>query len=131
MSKLADFLCENVVDDITDDVLISNRIPFKFKIKAMTSKEFNRYRKMATKINAKSKTADFDNAKLVEQIVINHTIEPDFRDASAIKKVGCVTPEQYLNKVLLAGEVEELNQRIQVLSGFDIDINEAVDEAKN
>ncbi len=131
MSTLTDFLCEHTVDGITEEVVISKRIPFKFKIKAMRSDEFNRYRKLATKINAKTKSADFDAQKLTEQIVINNTVEPDFRDAEAIKKVGCTTPEQYLNKVLLAGEVEELNQQIQALSGFDLDINEAVEEAKN
>ena len=131
MSKLSDFLCENLVDDVTEEVTISARIPFKFKIRAVSSTEFNSYRKKATKVNLKTKQAEFDPAILTQQIVINHTVEPNFRDAECIKKVGCVTPEQYLNKVLLAGEVEELNQAIQKLSGFDLDINEAVEEAKN
>lgn len=131
MSKLTEFLCENVVEGLTEEVTISNRIPFKFKISAMTSEQFNSYRKMATTINTKTKSASFDSKKLTEQMVINHTVDPDFRDADSIKKLGVMTPEQYLNKVLLAGEVEELSQAIQKLSGFNLDIDEAVEEAKN
>lgn len=129
MSKLSEFLCENIVDGVTDEVTISNRIPFKFKITAMTNTQFNTYRKMATRI--KGKSATFDTAKLTEQIVINHTVEPNFRNAEDIKKVGATTPEQYLNKVLLAGEVATLSEKIQELSGFDIDLDEAIEEAKN
>lgn len=131
MGKLADFLCEHTVENITDDVVISNRIPFKFKIRAMNSEEFNSYRKLATNFDVKRKKASFDSKKLNEQIIINHTVDPDFRNAEDIKRVGCTTPEQYMNKVLLAGEAEELSQQIQSLSGFDLDINEAVEEAKN
>lgn len=131
MSRLADFLCEHTVENITDEVVISNRIPFKFKIRAMNSEEFNSYRKLATNFDVKRKKASFDSKKLNEQIIINHTVDPDFRNAEDIKKVGCTTPEQYMNKVLLAGEAEELSQQIQSLSGFDLDINEAVEEAKN
>lgn len=131
MGRLADFLCEHTVENITDDVVISKRIPFKFKIRAMNSEEFNSYRKLATNFDVKRKKASFDSKKLNEQIIINHTVDPDFRNADDIKKVGCTTPEQYMNKVLLAGEAEELSQQIQSLSGFDLDINEAVEEAKN
>ena len=131
MGRLADFLCEHTVENITDEVVISNRIPFKFKIRAINSEEFNSYRKLATSFDVKRKKASFDSKKLNEQIIINHTVDPDFRNAEDIKRVGCTTPEQYMNKVLLAGEAEELSQQIQSLSGFDLDINEAVEEAKN
>lgn len=131
MSKLSQFLIENPVEGITDEVIISNRIPFKFKIKGMSGEDFAQYRKQAVKINAKTQNASFDSKLLTELMVINNTIEPDFRNAADIEAAGCHTPAQYLYKVLLAGEIEELSQRIQKLSGLNVDLEEKVEEAKN
>ena len=131
MSALLDFLVENPVDDVTEQVVISQRLAkFPFTIKAMSGTEFSAYQKRATKYS-KSKKVEFDSKLFNEQVVINHTVEPNFRDAEAIKKAGCLTPEQFLYRSLLAGEIAELAERISALSGFDADIEAVVDEAKN
>ncbi len=131
MSKLSQFLLEHPVENIQTEVRISNRIPFKFKIKGMTGEEFASFRKQAVKIDAKKKDVSFDSKKLTELVIINCTLEPDFRNAEDLAAAGCTTPTQYLYKVLLAGEIEELNQQIQKLSGLDVDLEDKVDEAKN
>lgn len=131
MSILLDFLAENPVDGITSQVVVSQRLAkFPFTIKAMSGPEFSNYQKRATKYS-KSKKVEFDSKLFNEQVVINHTIEPNFRDAEAIKKAGCLTPEQFLYRSLLAGEIAELAEQISALSGFDTDIETVVDEAKN
>ena len=131
MSMLLDFLVENPVDDVTEQVVISQRLAkFPFTIKAMSGTEFSAYQKRATKYS-KSKKVEFDSKLFNEQVVINHTVEPNFRDAEAIKKAGCLTPEQFLYRSLLAGEIAELAERISALSGFDADIEAVVEEAKN
>lgn len=137
MSTLQDFLNSNPIDDLTHDVPISDRFKdkngklLKFKIKVMDSDQYEEYRKKALTINVKQKKADLNLQKLNSLMVINHTIEPNFKDAESIKKVGCATPEQYLNKVLLPGEIQDLASEIQTLSGFNKDIGELVEEAKN
>jgi hypothetical protein len=131
MSKLLDFLVANPVDDVTSEVIVSARLKeFPFKIKAMTGPEFSEYTKLATRIG-KHKKVEFDNKIFNEQVVLNHTIEPSFRDAESIKKAGCITPEQFMYKSLLAGEISELSQQISMLSGFDKDMDDLVEEAKN
>lgn len=131
MSKLSQFLIEHPVEDVKAEVKISNRIPFDFKIKGMTGEEFAQYRKAATKISAKKQDVSFDSKLLTELIVINNTIEPDFRKAEDLAAAGCNTPAQYMYKVLLAGEIEELSQQIQKLSGLNVDLEEKIEEAKN
>ena len=139
MSSLQEFLNCNPVDNLTEEVVISDRFKdkdgnlLKFKIRAMTNDEFEEIRKKATKMDLRKGKRNIDfNAKVFnEQVVINFTIDPDFKNAESIKKVGCMAPEQYLNKVLLAGEISELAQQIQSLSGFDKDMDELVEEAKN
>ncbi len=138
MSKLQAFLNQNVVDDITEEVMISERFKdeggsiLKFKIKAMTNSEFELARKKALSMKMKKGgSVEFDNQKFNEHIVINHTADPNFKDAESIKELGCITPEQYLNRVLLAGEIAELADRIRQLSGFDKTFEEDIEDAKN
>ncbi|MGE7718046.1 phage tail assembly chaperone [Priestia megaterium] len=134
--NLQDFLNANPVDNLTEDVAISPRFKdekgnqLKFTIKAMTPAEFEDIRKKSTQIK-KGKKVEFDNQLFNLSIAINHTVNPDFRNAESIKKLGLATPEDYVQKVLLAGELSTLVQKINELSGFDVAMNDLVDEVKN
>ncbi|MNW41167.1 Phage XkdN-like protein [compost metagenome] len=134
--SLQDFLNANPVDNLTEEVVVSPRFKdadgnwFKFTIKAMTNAEFDEIRKVATQMK-KGRKVEFDAQKFNLQMVINHTVNPNFKHAESIQNMGCTTPEQYVQRVLLAGEVTTLSSKIQELSGFDIEIPELVDEAKN
>lgn len=139
MSSLQEFLNANPVDNLVQEVVISDRFKdkegnlLKFKIKAMTNEEFEAARKKATRLNLQKgkRQMEFDARTFNEAVVINNTIDPDFKNAESIKSLGVLTPEQYLNKVLLAGEIAELSQQIQILSGFDKDVNALAEEVKN
>lgn len=131
MSALLDFLTENPIDNVTEKVTVSQRLKaYPFTIRAMTSPEFSDYQKAATSFG-RHKKVDFNTAKFSELVVLNHTVEPNFRNAESIKKAGCLTPEQFLYKSLLAGEISELSQHISELSGFDNDMEDLVEEVKN
>ena len=131
MSNLMQFLIDNPVDNLTDEVVVSPRLAkFPFKIKGMTGPEFSEYQKLSTKIG-RHKKVEFDSRLFNELVVLNHTMEPNFRDAESIKKASCQSPEQFLYKSLLAGEIAELSQQISSLSGFDRDMEDTVEEAKN
>lgn len=133
---LQDFLNENLTEGITADVVVSNRFKdkegnvFKFKIKAQDADSFADAQKAATAINRKTKDVSVDQIKLMVKTVVDCTIEPNFRDAASIKKTGCTNAEQYLNKVLLVGEISNLYNEISKLSGFE-PMQDLVDEAKN
>lgn len=135
MSKLTDFLLNNTVENLTEEVIVSDRFKvdgeiLKFKIKAVNPEEFSDLQKQCTKIGKKGKM-NFDSKMFNEQLIINYTVDPNFKEAEVIKKAGCMTPEQLVNKVLLAGEVATLVEEISALSGFDKDLEELREEAKN
>lgn len=131
MSTLTQFLIENPVDNLTAEIVVSGRLAkFPFTIKAMTGPEFSEYQKLATRVG-KNKKVEFNTKVFQELVVLNHTVEPNFRDADSIKKAGCATPEQFLYKSLLAGEIAEIAQQVSSLSGFDKDTDETIEEAKN
>lgn len=131
MSKLLDFLIENPVDNLRAEVIVSPRLAkYPFIIKGISGHDFSEYQRMSTEVGRHNKVK-FNSKLFNEQLILNHTIEPNFRDADAIKKAQCQTPEQFLYKSLLAGEISELAQQISALSGFDRDMEDMVEEAKN
>lgn len=135
MSKLTDFLLNNTVENLTEEVIVSDRFKvdgeiLKFKIKAVNPDEFSDLQKQCTKVGKKGKV-NFDSKMFNEQLIINYTVDPNFKNAEVVKKAGCMTPEQLVNKVLLAGEVATLVEEISALSGFDKDLEELREEAKN
>lgn len=135
MSKLTDFLLNNTVENLTEEIIVSDRFKvdgeiLKFKIKAVNPDEFSDLQKQCTKVGKKGKV-NFDSKMFNEQLIINYTVDPNFKDAEVVKKAGCMTPEQLVNKVLLAGEVATLVEEISALSGFDKDLEELREEAKN
>lgn len=136
MGALQDFLNANTIDNIIEEVVVSDRFRdkdgnlLKFKVKAMTEDEYEEARRGATKIGKKGKT-EFDERKFSYAVLTNNVIEPCFKDPESMKKVGCVTSEQYISKVLLAGEISTLVSEITRISGFGTDTDELINEVKN
>jgi len=130
---LTQFLAENPVNDITADVYVSKRFQdagFAFKIRAMSGQEFSAYQKQATAVG-RHKKVNFDSSLFNELVVLNHTVEPNFKDANMLAQCGCATPEQFLYSRLKAGEIVDLANKISALSGFDVEQSELVEEVKN
>lgn len=136
MTTLQEFLNQNPVEGMTKKVPVSERIKdkngklFEFEIKSISQREVRALRTKHTKINKKGRQ-ETDNEALNEEIVIECTVNPNLKDAESIKAMGCTTPSQYLNKVLLAGEVTNLCQAILDFSGFGTSIDELAEEVKN
>lgn len=129
--SLADFLMENPIDEIIQEIIISKRLlNFPFEIKAMTSRQMEEIQKRTTAIS-KTKGVDFDTAKFNELVITKQTVSPDLTDVDFLSKVNCKTPSDFLDKHLTAGEVAKLAEEILKLSGFDQDLDSLVGEAKN
>jgi len=135
MSELKDFLKSNVVKDLTEEVIISDRfkdkdgIILKFKIKALSDNDYSELQKSCMKCSKKG-VREFDNGRFRRMLVILGTVDPNFEDAVSVKELGLVTPEDYVKAVLLPGEIEALGESILNLSGFK-DMEELRQEAKN
>lgn len=129
MSELEQFLSLPDVNEIQEEVFVNNRVG-TFTIKPMSSAQFDEYSKRCrSKVNKKG--MDFDTAKFNLLIVAGQTVKPDFNNAELLKKAGCATASELIEKKLLAGEIAVLSEKISEISGFNTDINEKVAEAKN
>lgn len=134
MSKLTDFLMKKPVSEIREELHLNTREgikEFPFIVRAMSGEEFNDYSERCSNFNPKTGKSKFDTKKYNELVIINHCVEPNFKDAEMLKQAGCTLPEQFLSKFLLAGEIVELAQKISEISGFDKSIDEVKEEAKN
>lgn len=133
---LQEFLNQNIVEGMTKEIPISNRLRdsegklFTATIKTVTQKEVKELRRKHTKINKKGEP-EVNSEAFAEELVVENTLNPNFKDAESIKKLGCINAYQYLNKVLLSGEVSRLHLEILKFSGFKEDIDELTEEVKN
>ena len=130
---LVSFLQKNPVDELEKEVSIPGRLAeYKFKIKPMTQKEFYKYQQIATTvIPGKNKDVKFNSGRFNELVIVNHVTYPNFKDVALLTNAGVNTPEEYLNKFFLAGELANLSDEISKLSGFETTDNELEDEVKN
>jgi len=126
---LEDFLISNPVN-LEDEVKISDRIPFNFKIHAMSNELYSELQKRHTKMFRKGKMS-FDSAGFNIEMILKCCDYPNFKDAEFVKKVGVVSPAEAVKKVLLPGEIVNLAGFIQELSGFDKDTEELREDVKN
>lgn len=127
--SLEEFLMHNPVT-LEDEVRISDRIPFNFKVKAMDNDLYEELQKRHTKMYRKGKMS-FDSMGFNISTILECCIQPCFKSAEFVKGVGVATPEQAVKKVLLPGEIVNLAGAIQELSGFDKGTDELKDEVKN
>lgn len=132
MNALQQFLIENPVDNLTESVKLTGRLKdFDFKIKAMNGHQYNEYQTACIKNPTSPKKRSFDTVKFNELIVINHVVDPNFKDADWLKQSGCVDSKALLYKTLLAGEIATLASKVLELSGFEGDVEDEVEEIKN
>ncbi len=125
MGKLMDFLLANAVEEVTEQVIVSDRLKGQpFTIKAISPVEYDEFTARAKK----DKT--LRDRKAETEFILDYCVDPDFRDAEIIKAAGCKTPQELLDKVLLVGEQNKLYMAISILSGFD-GLEAQVQEVKN
>lgn len=136
MSNLQEILNLNASGDTYFYTEVSSRLKdengenIKFKIKPLLFEDLTRLKKKASYIDKNGQTI-IDEDRLNLLCVIESTLEPSFKDSKSIKEFNIVTPEQYINKVLLAGEIERLIKEIFKISGFVYDVEELVCDIKN
>lgn len=127
--SLEDFLTLPDVDNIQEEVFVSTRIG-KVTVKAMTADEHSEYMKRA-KVKATKGDIQFDSAKFNLMVVAGQTVVPDFNNAELLKKANCSTSTELIKKKLLAGEIATICEQVCRISGFDSDVKDEIEEAKN
>ncbi|MBP1990209.1 phage tail assembly chaperone [Paenibacillus eucommiae] len=140
MSDLQAFYAQNVELDMTEDIIISERFkgkegkPLAWKLRSMNEAENEECRKAATKrIKGKNgqQIPETSAEEYMAKLAVASVVYPNLKDAELQKSYGVLGAESLLRKMLLPGEYSTLVQKVQELNGFDREMNELVEEAKN
>ncbi len=62
--------------------------------------------------------------------VLAGVVSPDLKNKELMQKYGAVTPAELLEKMLLPGEIEDLDREIEQLCGYRYSTIEEVEEVK-
>lgn len=142
MSNLQAFFAQNVEKVGLVEEVVSKRFkdeegnPIKWKFGAIGGDEDAALRKAATKRvpvpgkkNMLIPETDFDLYTL--RIAVATVKFPDLNNKELQDSYGVMSAEQVIQKMLLPGELTEVKKIAQSVNGFDIGLDDLVEEAKN
>ena len=139
MGVLKAFLNPEPIEQ-TKEVYVSKRFkgedgkPVPFVIKTISQDRNGEIAKKCrtTKIVKGQQVTTNDTELYTNRLLVECTVQPDFRDAELCKAYGTLDPAEVPGKMLTGGEYTTLVSEIMKLNGFDVDpVIEAEDEAKN
>lgn len=142
MSDLSVFLSQNVVQIENIKYAASKRFlgiggkPVEWELQSITSEEDEQIRKSCTKktqIPGKrgQYTQETNYEKYLGLLAAKCVIYPNLNAAELQDSYGIMGADAVLKKMLKPGEYQDLLKKIQEINGFDIGMDDLVEEAKN
>lgn len=109
--------------------------PLKWKLRAIDSDLDESIRRDCTKkvrgARGGISSTEIDSDKYVTMVCVNTIVEPNLKDAEAQDAFGVKSAEALLKKLLLPGELLSLKEKVMEVNGFDVGMDDLVEEAKN
>lgn len=111
--------------------------PVEWEIKAVSTEEYNKIMDSCTyEVQIPGKPNLFrprvDSRKLVAKMIAASVVFPNLNDTQLQNAYGVVTPEDLVVAMVdNPSEYNDFSNFVQSYSGFDVDINAKVEEAKN
>lgn len=141
MSDFSVFMAGSVAKEETVKFVASKRFavkgkPIEWEIKAIDSDLDEAIRKECTKkIPVAGKrgqyTQETDTDKYLGKMCAACTVYPNLNDAELQDSYGVKSADALLKKMLKAGEYTEYKAKVMEVNGYDMSMEELVDEAKN
>ena len=142
MSDFSMFMAGNAVEDEYVEYVASKRFkdkkgnPVPWKIKSVDSDLDEAIRKECTKrVPVAGKRGQYnqetDTDKYIGKLCVACTVFPNLNDAELQDSYGVKTPDALLKKMLKPGEYTEFKAKVMEVNGYDMSMEELVDEAKN
>lgn len=141
MNELTAFLKKNAAPVETVKVAISDRFkdkdgkPIEWELRALTASEDAEIRKENTKTVSQGKRKPMvektDREMYLATMVARSVVYPDLKNIELQQSYGVMGDGALVKEMLTSGEYTELLSIVTEISGFDRDINEEVEEAKN
>lgn len=142
MSDLSMFFAENAVKEEKVKYAASKRFldklgkPVEWELSCITSKEDEEIRRSCTKkVQVPGKrgqfTSETDGNLYLGKLAARCVVFPNLNDAALQNSYGIMGSDNLLKAMLKSGEYSDLIVKVQEINGFDTDMEEQVEEAKN
>ena len=141
MSNFAVFMAGNVCADETIKYVASKRFvdkgkPVEWEIKAIDSDLDEALRKDCTKrVPIPGKRGQYnqeiDTDKYIAKMCVACTVYPNLNDAELQDSYGVNGADTLLKKMLKPGEYTDYKAKVMEVNGYDMSMEDLVDEAKN
>jgi hypothetical protein len=139
--NLTGFLAQNALKADNEKIVVSKRFvqddkPIKWEVASITSEEDDLLRKANTKrmpVPGKKgvMVPETNYIAYLASLAVKCTVFPNLHDKELQDSYGVMEAEALLKKMLLPGEYDGYLAKIQEINGFDVGMDEAVEEAKN
>lgn len=128
-------LVENEKVVVSKRFLDKNKKPIPWEIKAISSELDETIRKDCTRKVFTGKrnqyTQEVDTDAYLARLCTACVVYPNLNDAALQDSYGVKSAEALIKVMLTAGEYIELKAKVAEINGFDVSMEELVDEAKN
>lgn len=140
---LSAFLAPNVEKAEGEEYVATKRIkdpktgkPVPWKLQPVDTETMTRLRKECSRqVPVPGKrgmyTRETDSEKFVKMLTAKTVVFPDLNNAQLQDSWGVMGAENLLNRMLIPGEYDDLVMKVQEVNGYDKDMDELVDQAKN
>ena len=115
---------------------MQNKKPVEWVLKPVSSSLDEAIRKDCTKkVPIVGKRGQYnqetDTDKYIGKLCVACTVYPNLNDAELQDSYGVKSGDELLKKMLLPGEYTEYKAKVMEVNGYDMSMEELVDEAKN
>lgn len=141
MSDFAAFMAGNALVNETVKFVASKRFkiknkPVEWEIRAIDSDTDEALRKECTKrVPVSGKRGQYNNEtdtdRYIGKMCVACTVYPNLNDAELQDSYGVKSADALLKKMLLPGEYTEYKAKVMEVNGYDMSMEELVDDAKN
>lgn len=142
MSDFSAFLAQNKVKQENIKFAVSKSFigaddkPIEWELRPVTADEDEAIRRAATKktkVPGRSNqyTSEMDANTYLAKLTAASVVYPDLKNAELQNSYKVMGEDALLKAMLTGGEFVTLSSKVAEINGFDTDINEAVEEAKN
>ncbi len=137
--SLKAFLSQNAIKAENEKHVISERFvdekgnPIPWEIRALTAEEDEALRKLCTrKIRNKGLvTQETNYEEYIAKMVVECVVFPNLKDKELQESYGVLGADKLVKTMLTSGEYAVLLEKVQLVNGFDVGMEELVEEAKN
>ena len=141
MSDFSVFMAGNAVKDeiikyVASDRFVVKGKPVEWELKSIDSELDEQIRKESTKrVPIPGKRGQYnmetDTDKYLAKLCVACTVYPPLNNAELQDSYGVKSGEALLKKMLKSGEYTELKAKVMEINGYDLSMDELVEEAKN